>query len=1378
MKKSQYLIVGLLLMACPLAASVRVIQNTTSRLVFRWELGSFDTATLTFSGANVILGSVGKPAIPGFSVYAGIPVSGQVRVHFVPGTFRTITLRHPLKNNMIDGGKIYPMPKDIQFPDGWISVPRYTWLKNMRAVNLIIRPFRYDANTHTAQVLASGECTVDFPAGTPLSRSMQPMVTAAYQRVLKQQVLNYDVATGWMKPLQRKGLGKTADAFPLSSLQPRCTFTIGDGHAGMNSYQINENGILKIGGAQLKRIFGSLHGNVNVDTSFMAINSVALYASFKGELPEICPSIDSIPAGIAEVPLFRCDHNGNGFVDDSDYVLAYVTGLSDWGYNFWSSTFSYNLDNYDDNRHYWLTIKAGNGASVNRFVQPAGSAGIDDYFTNHIMFGQPVSQPVIIDINGTPVPDDIVSYVWEALSRYNREFDVQLDLPHIDKTIGGILRFQKYENTGAPVTAVFSDTSGDDTICAGCQTDVDYPVPRWGSRYLRIIYTDQSYNNYYWQLRNIRVDYRQPLSARADSALRMTVFSSGDTGVISYRFSSTGSGLIYVFRIPPDESAVGLVDTIPGGTPYVWSDTGNSGARYFLCNGQGFITLADGDFSLPPTVMSGSNYTIPDLRDASNFADYLIVTHPAFLNQANQLADHKAHHGFTSPRIVSINDIYTAFAGGNMDPVALRNFLAFVVRNWQSQNMLDYVVLMGCGNYDYKQVYTSEKNYIPPMELGGNTCVEDFYAALSPGDFSSSGENTVALGRLPCQTQNDINNAAASVMVNKIIATEGLSADWGSWRNTMMLVADDDMQGMTYDGGICSPNNQSGHTVSSEMLAAAVGTARPWLDLRKVYEYNYPWNTVREKPEASAAIVNQINSGVGYVNYFGHGSYVYWADEHVLQPSTVQQLYNANRYPFISSFSCGVSTFDKPGNTSLAECLFNAPGAGAIASFASTRGAMPWANTELGINLYDLLFTAQSPTIGMAILNAKLACGGNSNGNSNVYVLLGDPSVRLANLSRRVVLKLYDADNKPQSDTLMAMQQINIKGTIVDQNGVVDGSFGTTLPAFVQVTIFNPPEITGRKDGGADTTVRWLRPGKPIFSAQTAVRNGSFEQAAIIPPSIIFDQSGARLTAYAWEDSVAGGGCDSIFFHGTCTKCTSSNDTVGPRITLRPVYDIASMRSGSVSFTDHIVSSLPLKCEIDLFDQSGINVIDNGPDQGLTMEIPGIISRRNINYKFQFAEGDFRKGNAVLSFEENSLNPGNYNLQITAQDLLGNVSKAKFVLEITDMNTFALDHVFNTPNPMRMGESTRFFFYPSTTTTQNVMPALDFNVVIKIYSLGGRLLKVIKNASNGEAWDGRDQTGYPLPPNIYLYQVTADYPSQEKIIKSKIQKLVIHPPRK
>jgi hypothetical protein len=219
------------------------------------------------------------------------------------------------------------------------------------------------------------------------------------------------------------------------------------------------------------------------------------------------------------------------------------------------------------------------------------------------------------------------------------------------------------------------------------------------------------------------------------------------------------------------------------------------------------------------------------------------------------------------------------------------------------------------------------------------------------------------------------------------------------------------------------------------------------------------------------------------------------------------------------------------------------------------------------------------------------------------------------------------------------------------------------------------------------------------------------------------------------------------------------------------------MRSTQASFTDHIASSLPLNCELSLNDPSGIDISSSGPDEGLTMEIPGVMSRRNINEKFKFSEGDYRQGTAVLSFEENSLKPGKYTLVATAQDMIGNVSKVSFSLEITQEAAFSLDHVFNSPNPMRMGDRTQIFFYPTSTTTQNTNPPLEFGVMIKIYSLSGRLLRVIKNARNGEYWDGRDQTGYQLPPNIYLYQVTAWYPQQDKQIKSKIEKIVIHPPR-
>jgi hypothetical protein len=479
-----------------------------------------------------------------------------------------------------------------------------------------------------------------------------------------------------------------------------------------------------------------------------------------------------------------------------------------------------------------------------------------------------------------------------------------------------------------------------------------------------------------------------------------------------------------------------------------------------------------------------------------------------------------------------------------------------------------------------------------------------------------------------------------------------------------------------------------------------------------------------------------------------------------------------------------VGCFDKPGQVSLSEELVKASGAGAIASFSATRSCLGPNNTSLALGFYGSIFDSTEMTIGMAMVSAKSKL---TDDNNDVYVIMGDPSYRPFMPARTVRLALADSSGKTiASDTLMALQPITIKGSVFDASGNIDASFGSLATAYVQLGLFNAPEIATRKDGGGAAAIanggnpnpKWLAPGKPVFIGKTQVRDGVFQQTALLPRDISFDEIGSRLIAYAWDCSKIGLGEKNTMFHGTAPVSSAmKKDSVGPQITIKPLYDINAMNATQASFTDHIVSSLPLNCELDINDPSGIDVTGAGPDEGLTMEIPGVLSRRNINEKFKFSEGDYRKGTAVLSFEENSLKTGTYSLVVTAQDMLGNVAKSTFSIQVTDAATFSLDHVFNSPNPMRMGGTTQIFFYPSSTTTQNTNPPLEFGVVIKIYSLSGRLLRVIKNAGNGEIWDGRDQTGYQLPPNIYLYQVTAWYPQQDKQVQSKIEKIVMHPPK-
>ena len=1326
-------------------------------------MGGFDTTTLldsgklstvvSFAGENIALGAVGEPLIPGMSLYAGIPAAGMVRVSFSPGATHTLTLHHPLKTRRRVQGEaaLPPSQRDIRFLEPWISAPRYTAFGDLRAAHLVVRPVRYEAGSNALQFLETGECTIEFPPAPP-SAAAAASATSDYQRMLKGLLLNYDVARTWAKTSARRSLHKVAsatgsDPFPLSYGQQVFTFTIGDGHGGMNEVTVKENGVVKITGAQIMRLFGRSAGT-------LSMSALAVYGSVKGELPLAAPGIGAIPVGIAEVPLLRVDRNHNGLVDADDFVLAYVTGLNDWVYDSVQHDFVYVTDDFDDYRHYYLALKqSGAGASMARFTQPPTAVGVDtlDSFLNRAMFKESLMRPAVFNDKCIPKDQDGLEWVWQRVAP-NGSFECPLDLADLDTSQNGTLRFKSFYSMPSSVSATISGTP----ICTQCADNTDYLIEHWGNR---LVYArNGSSGCHIWQLEHMEVRYHTKLSAAGD-ILRMHVFSSTDSLATSYRLSGIGGRSVYVFRIPKDESDMSLIDSVSGKSSLVWSDSGRSGARYFLCGESGLTTIPDNGFS-PLPQPSKSGYLISNLRDVNSETNYLIVTHPDFLDETNRLATHKAARDF-KPAVVSIHDVYTYFAGGNTDPSALRNFLAYAKHDWKNGTALEYVLFMGAGHYDFKRIRATEPNFIPPSEQGwsdeGSFCYEDFYSMLAPPD--SVSELSLALGRLPCKTKSE-----AATLVDKIIETEDAQqADWSAWRNTMIFVADDDMQG-TIDDPIVG--NDRGHHAASERTAALVESLRPSMDLRKVYLFEYPWNANLEKPEASHAIVNAINSGVGYVNFFGHGSPTQWTDECVLTPKIVPQLNNEKRYPLISSFSCSVGKFDIPNATSLNEALVKTPHAGAIAAFGATRETEASSNENLAKTMYAaLLDTTSSPSFGMAILAAKALSY--SNGNS-LYALLGDPSLRLVTPMRKIQLEIDTAAGRA-SDTLKALQKITIKGSIVDETGAADHSFGASAPAYVQLSIFNPPELTTRKDNGKDTSVRYTMPGAPLFSGKVAVQNGAFSQSAILPLSVAMDKSGSKLIAYAYEGQTAAlGSREALYFHGS--KPRSRDDTLGPRITIRPVYDAKAMSTDAVSFTDRITSSLPLSCEFDLYDPSGVNVSNSGPDEGLTMEVPGVISRRNINHLFQFVEGDFRRGSAAVSFEAGSLKSGHHDLVLTAQDLLGNVTRTTFALEITDENTLTLDHVFNAPNPMRMGGATRFYFYPTSTTAD-----IGAGAVIKIYSLGGRLLRVMQGARNGEVWDGRDQTGYPLPPAIYLFQVSVD--AQDKHVKSKIQKLVIHPPR-
>ena len=65
-----------------------------------------------------------------------------------------------------------------------------------------------------------------------------------------------------------------------------------------------------------------------------------------------------------------------------------------------------------------------------------------------------------------------------------------------------------------------------------------------------------------------------------------------------------------------------------------------------------------------------SEFLVENIRATTDSTDYLIISAPEFISEAQRLAAHKKKIGFRAPRIVNVKDIYDAFAGGDVDPVS------------------------------------------------------------------------------------------------------------------------------------------------------------------------------------------------------------------------------------------------------------------------------------------------------------------------------------------------------------------------------------------------------------------------------------------------------------------------------------------------------------------------------------------------------------------------------------------------------------------------------------------------------------------------------------------------------------------------------------
>ncbi len=154
--------------------------------------------------------------------------------------------------------------------------------------------------------------------------------------------------------------------------------------------------------------------------------------------------------------------------------------------------------------------------------------------------------------------------------------------------------------------------------------------------------------------------------------------------------------------------------------------------------------------------------------------------------------------------------------------------------------------------------------------------------------------------------------------------------------------------------------------------------------------------------------------------------------------------------------------------------------------------------------------------------------------------------------------------------------------------------------------------------------------------------------------------------------------------------------------------------------------------------------------------------------RVQIVPGQLPENKAQLFFFPGKITPltdGNYTLRVQGRDQVGNTAaktEAYYEINFEVVSKSTVTQVLNYPNPF--STSTRFVY----TLTGAETPEL---FQIHIYTISGKMVKVIDLLELGEAkvgknitnyaWDGTDDYGDRLANGVYLYRVVTKYQGQQ-----------------
>jgi hypothetical protein len=420
-----------------------------------------------------------------------------------------------------------------------------------------------------------------------------------------------------------------------------------------------------------------------------------------------------------------------------------------------------------------------------------------------------------------------------------------------------------------------------------------------------------------------------------------------------------------------------------------------------------FVVAGAGGVSSPPDADFPVD-VVSDLRNNLTRADLIVIAHPTVLDQTSggpldRLLSLRATQGIAS-KVVLIEDIQDEFNDGLPGPVAIRNFLRWVMsaspgEGWASPKP-SYVLLLGDASYDYK-AGTVNGNYVPTQIMFKDVLQLGYYASdsLMAAVVGNDQLADLAVGRISARSSQ-----AANVVLDKIERYESATPG-GNWARHALFVSD--------RGKNCSEAESLDFEATND--AAAAFMKAPPHTLRKLRYWSdyctYDPNQgvcVCDPARMNGDIKRAVNGtdgvadGAAMVQFVGHSNFNVWSDDAFFAEGfngryDVNDLVNGERLPWMLAHNCLTGGFHTTQANTMGEDWVLRSGGGAVAVMSPSGLTFNFIGRAVSDKIWEDLFgRTKERTVEVVVMDVLSAlCGQGSIEACQNHVFLGDPATRL-----------------------------------------------------------------------------------------------------------------------------------------------------------------------------------------------------------------------------------------------------------------------------------------------------------------------------------------------------------------------------------------------